>query len=217
MGSALVEHTAQHEKDAAGASVSRAFASLLNETSAASITSLRTGRALERAKEACCHVRQRGGGHRHGGGGGGGGGTPKVVLPDGQKVLLEAGEAHLVFEPIFGGPGPGAAAGERRSVQAIVVATMDALPEAADGIDTRRRLVGGLVLAGGTCSARGFRGRFREELVATLPSAVSDEITIQQGNSESAWRGGCVVADMAGARWVTRAEWEERGPNAWHH
>ena len=224
LGSALVEHATQREKDAAGAAVTRTFASLLNETSAVPISSLRTGRALELVKEACCYVRQRG--ERHGGGFyGGGGGSSKVVLPDGQEVLLEAGEAHLAFEPIFGEAGrvpAGAAAdsvSERRSVQAMVVAAMDALPEDADGIETRRRLVGGLVLGGGTCAARGFRGRFREELVAALPPSVSDgTMTIQQGNSESAWRGGCVMADMqagSGAGWVARADWEEHGPKAW--
>ncbi|KAF9980697.1 actin [Modicella reniformis] len=86
------------------------------------------------------------------------------------------------------------------------------------------RLLGNIVLSGGTGSMRGLRARLEKEVAAVAPDSTAVRVITPLDCKHSAWVGGSALAYLtsllsssslqsSNITYVTRAEYEEHGPS----
>ena len=83
-------------------------------------------------------------------------------------------------------------------------------------VHLRERMLGSLLLAGGTTTLPGYGARLAGELQALAPSGARVRISAPAARASSAWVGGSIYASLASFRAaaVTKAAWEESGAAA---
>ena len=128
-------------------------------------------------------------------------------LPDGQAVQLSEAERSSPAEVLFGGEGSAEQPGVHHAV---------ALSLRACDVALRERLLGSILLAGGTTTLPGYGARLAGELQLLAPEGVRVRIAAPAGRASSAWVGGSILASLSSfhSEAVTKARWEESGASA---
>jgi actin-related protein len=86
-------------------------------------------------------------------------------------------------------------------------------------VDLRRSLYGGIVLSGGSSLFPGLPERLHAELAKQIPGAgVQTKIVAGPDRRFAVFQGGAVLAglDTFEQMWITRAEYDEFGPQIVH-
>lgn len=129
-----------------------------------------------------------------------------VELPDG-NVIRPAVSRFKAPEVLFD---PGLFGLEMQGLAALV-------NEAIGKADPAHRaaLWNNVVLAGGTSALPGLKERLAAELT-TLSPKEKITVTVPQDSRYATWKGGSILAQRPGFadRWITRALYEEHGPDA---
>jgi centractin len=83
-------------------------------------------------------------------------------------------------------------------------------------MDLRRNLWQGIVLSGGSTMFKGFCKRLLKETRKIAPPDMKIRITAPTDRLFTTWTGGSILAGLSTFRkiWVTKAEYEEKGPDA---
>ncbi|XP_004865487.1 actin-like protein 9 [Heterocephalus glaber] len=136
-----------------------------------------------------------------------------VQLPDGRALTL--GEElfqgpELLFRP------PQAPGLPPAGLPALAARSLRKLPPEARAPVAQR-----VLLCGGSSLLAGFEGRFRTELLRSLPPDVEAEteacaaVVAAPGRGLSVWIGGSVLASLSAFQscWVLREQYEEQGPH----
>ncbi|KAM6035569.1 actin-like protein 7A [Theristicus caerulescens] len=126
-------------------------------------------------------------------------------LPDGHLITLRKERflcAEALFKPaLLGLQQPG-----------LVQLTLSCLKKCDD--DIRKKMVGNILLCGGSTMMEGFADRFQLELARMCPGDNLITAASPQRKS-SVWIGGSILASLRSFQelWVYRSEYEEHGPS----
>ncbi|BAM82975.1 actin-like protein [Cyanidioschyzon merolae strain 10D] len=134
----------------------------------------------------------------------------RYLLPDGQELAfkeLRFTVPECLFQPaLMGMDAPG-----------IHELLLDAIQKC--DVDLRRSLYGGIVLSGGSSLFPGLPERLHAELAKQIPGAgVQTKIVAGPDRRFAVFQGGAVLAglDTFEQMWITRAEYDEFGPQIVH-
>jgi actin-related protein len=85
-------------------------------------------------------------------------------------------------------------------------------------IDTRRDLLGNVVLSGGTTMFPGFPERLSKELSNMVSAGMKVKVIAPPERRYSVWIGGSILASLSTFQemWITRDEYDESGPAIVH-
>lgn len=133
----------------------------------------------------------------------------EYMLPDGQKLSLgperfRCGE--LIFNPrLVGLEHPGM----HENVHASIMKT---------DLEMRSKLLGNMLLAGGTTAMKGFGERLLTEMRKLTPPGTKIKIFAPADRKIFPWVGGSILASLSTFRTlcVTSAQWEEEGARVLH-
>jgi actin-related protein len=130
-------------------------------------------------------------------------------MPDGTTLSLSTEPfqcAEILFRPSFAGSA------------AVGVADMATNCISQCDTDIRRDLYQNIVLAGGTCALAGLVPRMEKEMMARAPIGLPCRVVQVPEPKVAAWVGGSILASLStfDSMWLTRAEYDEMGPNAVH-
>ncbi|XP_040846094.1 actin-like protein 9 [Ochotona curzoniae] len=128
-------------------------------------------------------------------------------LPDGRTVTLgkELFQCpELLFRPP---PMPGLAP--------VGLPTMAEQSLRKVSLDARSDVAHNVLLCGGSSLFPGFEGRFRAELLRSLPPEAHVVVAAQPTRHFSVWIGGSILASLRAFQscWILREEYEEQGPH----
>eukprot|EP00123_Amoebidium_parasiticum_P017305 comp23796_c0_seq1/m.41331 comp23796_c0_seq1/g.41331 ORF comp23796_c0_seq1/g.41331 comp23796_c0_seq1/m.41331 type:complete len:169 (-) comp23796_c0_seq1:536-1042(-) len=128
-------------------------------------------------------------------------------LPDGQVVRVEEEQVtcpELLFQPHMWGR-------ELKGLHELVQASVQ---DCAN--DLRRTLYGNVLLSGGTTTFDFLDARLRAELEPMVPGNTRVRVSAPDDRQYLVWKGAAWLAaqDVFLPSWVTRREYEERGPDA---
>lgn len=126
-------------------------------------------------------------------------------LPNGEKLQMSPANAASIFEAMFQ---PEVLTGEMDGVQQ----TLHTAVNKCD-IDSRKKLWGNIILAGGNTMAKGFAERLKAELAPLVPSTVTINVKAPEERQFSAWKGASLMASLPTFQQllVSKAEYEESG------
>lgn len=130
-----------------------------------------------------------------------------VELPDGRTVTLSK-ELSQCPELLFSPP-------EMPGLAPAGIATMAKQSLHKVAPEVRPDLAGNVLLCGGSSLFRGFEGRFRAELLGSVPPEEHVVVAAQPARNFSVWIGGSVLASLPAFRscWILREQYEEQGPH----
>ncbi|KAM6216660.1 actin-like protein 9 [Rhynchocyon petersi] len=130
-----------------------------------------------------------------------------LKLPDGRSVTLGK-ELFQCPELLFNPPkAPGL------SPVGIPAMAMQSLGKVTQGL--RADVAQNVLLCGGSSLFPGFEGRFRTELLRSLPPEAHVVVAAQPTRNFSVWIGGSILASLRAFQtsWVLRELYEEQGPH----
>ena len=90
-----------------------------------------------------------------------------------------------------------------------IIQTVDKCPK-----DMQQQLLGNIVLTGGNCNIRGFKGRIEQDLESLKPWDTQISVTQCEHPEQAVWRGLKQLSGDLEGHAVTRAEWKENGLRA---
>ncbi|XP_050392312.2 uncharacterized protein LOC126810945 [Patella vulgata] len=130
-------------------------------------------------------------------------------LPDGSNIYIGNERIRcpeLLFQPSFIG----------RSEKGIHKMVHESIQNC--DLDVRRDLYKNILMIGGTSMFSGVCGRMKRELIKLLPQSVNVNVISDPQGKHSAWQGGSILASSLSfmERCVSKAEYEEFGPNIVH-
>lgn len=130
-------------------------------------------------------------------------------LPDGEHIVL-GNERFRCPEALFQ---PSLVGLEIPSLPEFVYNSIMKCP-----IDLRKDFYGNIVLAGGSTMFGGFEDRMMKDIVALAPSMMKIKIIAPPERKYSAWIGGSILSSLSTfhSSWITRAMYDEYGPNVVH-
>ncbi|XP_076975691.1 actin-like protein 9 [Tamandua tetradactyla] len=131
----------------------------------------------------------------------------KLQLPDGRTITLGK-ELFRCPELLFSPPEmPGLAP---VGVPAMAQRSLGKVP-----VEVRADVARNVLLCGGSSLFRGFEGRFRAELLRSLPPDERVAVAAQPTRNFSVWIGGSILASLRAFQscWIRREQYEEQGPH----
>ncbi|XP_070346337.1 actin-like protein 9 [Equus asinus] len=130
-----------------------------------------------------------------------------LKLPDGRTVTLGK-ELFQCPELLFSPPAiPG--------LLPVGVPTMTTQSLLKVPLEVQADVAQNVLLCGGSSLFQGFEGRFRAELLHSLPREAHVVVKAQPSRNFSVWIGGSILASLRAFQscWVLREEYEEQGPH----
>ncbi|XP_006869068.1 PREDICTED: actin-like protein 9 [Chrysochloris asiatica] len=130
-----------------------------------------------------------------------------LTLPDGRTVTLGK-ERFQCPELLFNPP-------EIPGLSPVGVPTMAKQSLLKVASEVRAEVAQNVLLCGGSSLFPGFEGRFRTELLHSVPQKVHVVVTAQPTRNFSVWIGGSILASLRAFQscWVLREQYEEQGPH----
>ncbi|XP_049731765.1 actin-like protein 9 [Elephas maximus indicus] len=129
-----------------------------------------------------------------------------LKLPDGRTVTLGK-ELFQCPELLFSPP-------EIPGLSPVGVPTMAKQSLRKVALEVRADVAQNVLLCGGSSLFPGFEGRFRAELLRSLPPEAHVVVAAQPMRNFSVWIGGSILASLRAFQscWVLREQYEEQGP-----
>ncbi|KAM9686722.1 actin-like protein 9 [Trichechus inunguis] len=130
-----------------------------------------------------------------------------LKLPDGRTVTLGK-ELFQCPELLFNPP-------EMPGLSPVGVPTMAKQSLGKVALEVRADVAQNVLLCGGSSLFPGFEGRFRSELLRSLPPEAHVVVAAQPMRNFSVWIGGSILASLRAFQscWVLREQYEEQGPH----
>ncbi|XP_006220222.3 actin-like protein 9 [Vicugna pacos] len=130
-----------------------------------------------------------------------------LKLPDGRTVTLGK-ELFQCPELLFSPP-------EIPGLSPVGIPTMAKLSLHKVPLEVRTDVAQNVLLCGGSSLFSGFEGRFRAELLRSLPPEAHVVVAAQPSRNLSVWIGGSILASLRAFQscWVLREQYEEQGPH----
>ncbi|XP_037680230.1 actin-like protein 9 [Choloepus didactylus] len=130
-----------------------------------------------------------------------------LKLPDGRTITLGK-ELFRCPELLFSPP-------EIPGLTPVGVPTMSKQSLHKVPREVRAEVAQNVLLCGGSSLFEGFEGRFRAELLRSLPPEEHVVVTAQPTRNFSVWIGGSILASLRAFQscWVRREQYEEQGPH----
>ncbi|XP_007951914.1 actin-like protein 9 [Orycteropus afer afer] len=131
----------------------------------------------------------------------------ELKLPDGRTVTLGK-ELFQCPELLFSPP-------EIPGLSPVGVPTMAKQSLHKVVLEARADMAQNVLLCGGSSLFPGFEGRFRAELLRSLPPEAHVVVAAQPTRNFSVWVGGSILASLRAFQscWVLREQYEEQGPH----
>ncbi|XP_003793713.1 actin-like protein 9 [Otolemur garnettii] len=130
-----------------------------------------------------------------------------VKLPDGRTITLGK-ELFQCPELLFNPP-------EIPGLSPMGIPTMAKQSLRKVPLEGRADVAQNVLLCGGSSLFHGYEGRFRAELLRSLPPEAHVVVAAQPARNFSVWIGGSILASLRAFQscWVLREQYEEQGPH----